>query len=104
MAKRRRAASYLSLLLLLAAVSQAPAQVTVDVSKISCEQFLYYKITDPQHIAIWLSGYYQARAASTVVDTQALNNSAEKLKEHCRLNLKQPVLQAAETLFGAGKN
>jgi acid stress chaperone HdeB len=103
MAKRRRAASHLSPLLLLAAVSQAQAQVTIDVAKISCEQFIYYKITDPQHIAIWLSGYYQARAASTLVDTQALNASAEKLKDHCRINLQQPVMQAAETLFGAGK-
>ena len=77
--------------------------MTVDVSKISCDQFLYYKITDPQHIVIWLSGYYQAKAASTVVDTQALNENGEKLKDYCRLNPKQTVLEAAETLFGAGK-
>ncbi len=88
---------------LLVAVVPAPAQVSVDVAKISCDQFLFYKVTDPQKIVIWLSGYYQAKAESTIVDTQALNDNGEKLKDYCRLNPKLPVLQAAETLFGAGK-
>ena len=52
--------------------SGAQAQVTVDVSKITCDQFTLYKITDPQNIAIWLSGYYHGQRNSTLIDTQQL--------------------------------
>ena len=33
-------------------VSAAQAQVTVEVSKITCEEFASYKIIDPEKIAI----------------------------------------------------
>src|SRR5262249_54423380 len=49
------------LLLILLALSfsdHARAQVMVDVSKITCDQFATYKITNPEYIAIWLGGYY----------------------------------------------
>jgi acid stress chaperone HdeB len=36
----------------------ARAQVMVDVSKITCDQFATYKIANPEYIAIWLNGYY----------------------------------------------
>jgi acid stress chaperone HdeB len=54
----------------------AQAQVMLDISKVTCDQFAGYKITDPQNIAVWLSGYYNGKRGNTVIDTQAL---AEKL-------------------------
>ena len=36
-------------------VSAAQAQIIIEVSKITCEEFASYKITDPEKIAIWLS-------------------------------------------------
>ena len=36
----------------------ARAQVVIDVSKITCDQFATYKIENPKYIVIWLSGYY----------------------------------------------
>ena len=49
------------LLILLALLfsEHARAQVMVDVSKITCDQFVTYKIVNPEYLAIWLSGYYQ---------------------------------------------
>jgi hypothetical protein len=44
--------------------SGAGAQVTIDVAKITCDQFTLYKVTDPQNIAMWLSGYYHGRATT----------------------------------------
>jgi hypothetical protein len=54
----------------------AQAQVTVDMAKITCDQLTLGRITDPQNIALWLSGYYHARQNNTLVDTQALAASA----------------------------
>ena len=45
------------LLIVLLSTASTRAQVTIDVSKITCDQFMLYKLTDPRNIAIWLSGY-----------------------------------------------
>ena len=47
-------------ILVLSTVLSAQAQVTVDVTKINCDQFVHHKISEPSLIAAWLSGYYNA--------------------------------------------
>jgi hypothetical protein len=91
--------------LLLAALggSYARAQVTVDVAKITCDQLTLYKITDPQNIALWLSGYYNAKRNNTVVDTQQLAANTQKIKQYCMLKPDSTVMQAVESVFGAQK-
>ena len=61
-----------ALLLILAAAASQPAhaQVTLDLAKVTCEQWSGYKITNPQNIALWLSGYYNGKRGNTVIDTQ----------------------------------
>jgi acid stress chaperone HdeB len=86
-----------------AAAPAARAQVTLDVSKITCEQFVGYKITNPQNIALWLSGYYNGKRGNTVIDTQALTDNAAKLRSYCILNGQTPVMTAVETLLGGNK-
>jgi acid stress chaperone HdeB len=69
------------LLALMFAVAAAPAtraQVTLDVSKITCEQYTSHKITNPQNIAIWLSGYYHGKRDDTTLETQTLISECEK--------------------------
>ena len=87
-----------ALISVLVSVPAARAQVTLDVSKITCDQFVGYKITNPQNIAIWLSGYRD----TTIVDTQALAANARKLQDYCLRNPKALVMQAVDTLFGTG--
>lgn len=48
--------------------SAANAQMTVDVSKITCKQLITYEITDARSISIWLSGYFNAQENNTVLD------------------------------------
>jgi acid stress chaperone HdeB len=86
---------------ILEATSGAQAQVTLDVAKVTCDQFTGYKITNPQNIAIWLSGYYNGKRGNTVLDTQGLNANARKLQEYCIRNPQIPVMNAVETLLGA---
>lgn len=79
------------------------AQVTLDVSKITCDQFVGYKITNPHNIALWLSGYYNAKRGNTVLDTQGLSENARKLEDYCLVHKKVPVMQAVEAVFGETK-
>lgn len=92
-----------AMLLALSAWSGASAQVTVDVSKITCDQFTLYKITDPQNIAIWLSGYYHGQHNSTIMDTQQLSANLRKIMTYCNLHTQETVMQAVETVFGQPK-
>jgi hypothetical protein len=83
----------------LAAASGAHAQVTVDMAKITCNQLTLGKITDPQNIALWLSGYYNAKRNNTLVDTQALAANAQKIKQYCLRKPDVTVMQAVEAVL-----
>ena len=89
----------LGLILALETVPLAQAQVTLDISKVTCDQFHAYKITNPQNIAIWVNGYYHGKRGDVTLDTQRLVESARKLRDYCRRNRETLVLEAVETLF-----
>jgi hypothetical protein len=89
----------LGLILALAKVPPAQAQVTLDVSKITCEQYNAYKVTNPQNIAIWVNGYYHGKRGDVTLETQRLVENARKLRDYCRRNRETLVLEAVETLF-----
>jgi hypothetical protein len=89
----------LGLTLTLESIPAARAQVTLEVSKITCEQYNAYKITNPQNIAIWVNGYYHGKRGDVTLDTQGLVENARKLRDYCRRNPQTLVMQAVETLF-----
>jgi acid stress chaperone HdeB len=87
----------------LALAETARAQVTIDVAKITCDQYLLFKVADPRDISLWLSGYYHGKRGITAVDQQALRNNEDKVKDYCRGHLDMPVMQAVETLLSQGQ-
>ena len=90
-------------MMLVAAPLPARAQVTLDVAKITCDQYLGYKITNPQNIAIWLSGYYSGTRGNTMLDTQGLQADIKKLQDYCIVNPTVPVMQAVTKLMAPAK-
>ena len=92
----------LGLISVAALASAAQAQVIMDVSKITCDQYVHSKIATPNYIAAWLSGYYNAKRNITLIDTQALQDHVSKLQNYCyqEKNFKVPVMKAVEELFG----
>jgi acid stress chaperone HdeB len=87
------------LVLAFVAVPPAQAQVTIDMSRITCEQFLGYKIINPNDIALWLSGYYNAKRGNTIIDSETLAAQKRELQDFCLHNFKVPVMQAIDKLF-----
>jgi len=81
----------------------AHAQVTIDVAKITCDQYLLFKVADPRDISLWLSGYYHGKRGITLVDQQALRSNEDKVKDYCRGHLDMPVMQAVDTLLNQGQ-
>ncbi len=91
--------SALVALVALATLSGARAQVMIDVAKITCDQFTLYKVTDPQNIAMWLSGYYHGQQNDTTVDTLELATYLQKVKDYCNLHPQVTVMRAVESML-----
>jgi len=89
--------------LALMASGPARAQVTIDVAKITCRQFLLDKIAPTKTIAIWLSGYYNGKRSNTVIDPNDTERRADKVEDYCRLNLDITVMDAVQAVFGLAK-
>ena len=91
----------LGLAITLLSTSLAHGQVTIDVSKITCDQFAQGKVGLPRTTAIWLNGYYHGKTGSTTIDTQQSEDMFGKLINFCQTgeNGKVPVMQAIEHLL-----
>jgi len=94
----------LGLAFALGASSGVQAQVEVDVSKITCNEFVSYQIANPESINAWLAGYYQGKRGDTMtVDQQALRKNERKLEGYCLDKPDVPLIQAFHTIWGPGK-
>jgi len=54
-------------------------------------------------LGVWLSGYYDGKRSNTVLDTQAVEKNGSKVMNYCRSHLNMTVMQAVESVLGAGK-
>ena len=81
----------------------AQAQVTLDVSKLTCGKLLSYKFTTAEKIAAWVSGYHNGKRGTTSLDTHGLIDNAKKLRNSCIRNGQTLVMDAVETVLGAAQ-
>jgi hypothetical protein len=82
-------------------VSGAHAQVSIDVSKITCEQMS--KSSNPLAVELWLSGYYAGKRNDPTIDVVAVNQNADKVAEYCKSNPNDALMKAVEASAGASK-
>lgn len=93
----------LSPLLVVATVCGSHAQVIVDVTKITCQQFVAYKIANPEKIAIWMDGYQNGTRGNTRVDTLGLESKLQKVRDYCLVNPDERLFPAIEKAMTADK-
>jgi acid stress chaperone HdeB len=95
--------SFLAGFLLIALlISPAHAQVSIDVSKITCDQ-MRSKMANPVAVALWLNGYYAGKRNDPTIDVISLDRNAEKVSEYCASNPEVTLMKAIETTVGAAK-
>lgn len=99
----RRRLFGLLLMSTVAAATAAQAQVTVDVAKINCKQFLLDTVAPTKSVALWLSGYYNGKRGNTLIDVSALQKNADKVEDYCRMHLDMTVMDAVEGALGVSK-
>ena len=70
-----------STLFLFAQMATMQAQETLDLAKITCEQFAMEQLASPSHdIVLWLSGYYNGKRNNTIIEPLTINKNEEKIK------------------------
>jgi hypothetical protein len=94
-----------TLALIVCSLPSAQAQVTIDATKITCDQFVHSKVGVPRTTAAWLSGFYHGKHDTPIIDKQEFEDKLSKLEQFCQQekNFKLPVIQAIEQVFGVGK-
>ena len=80
------------------ALLPAQAQVTVDVSKITCEQYFFNTITFSQYIVMWLSGYYNGERHNTIIDPDTLKKNEAKVNQYCFEHREMTVMDAVKNV------
>jgi HdeA/HdeB family len=97
------------------------AQVSIDFSKITCDEYVHDKIPTSDFISFsaslplearsmlsrwlianWLSGYYHAKRNNLIIDTENFENNVSKLNNYCydEKNFKVPIMEAVERVLG----
>ena len=99
------------------------AQVSIDVSKITCDEYVHDKIPTSDFISFsavgplplearsmlsrwlianWLSGYYHAKRNNWIIDSESFENNVNKLNNYCydEKNFKVPIMDAIERVLG----
>jgi HdeA/HdeB family len=99
------------------------AQVSIDVSKITCDEYVHDQIPTSDFIsftavgslsmearamlsrwliATWLSGYYHAKRNNWIINAESFEDNVNKLNNYCydEKNFKVPVMEAVERVLG----
>ena len=87
--------------LALVGLQSVQAQVTVDITKITCNEFLAGQLTDSNSLAIWLNGYVNGARGKTLIDPLSVGEN--NLIDYCVSHTNTLVLDAARNVVGADK-
>jgi hypothetical protein len=87
--------------LALVGLQPVQAQVTIDITKLTCYHFLADKLTDSRTLGIWLNGYVNGERGRTLIEPLSAGHT--DLVTYCQSHMDTLVLDAARNVYGAGK-
>jgi hypothetical protein len=92
-----------SALFLFAQMATMQAQETLELAKITCEQFAMEQLASPSHdVVLWLSGYYNGKRNNTIIEPLTINKNEEKINSYC-YNRETTVMDAVKNVLGFDK-
>ena len=92
-----------SILFVFAFIPAPQAQVTVDVSKITCDQLLMEKPVPAKYVVLWLSGYYNGKHNNTIIEPEAMDQNEQKVDFYCNFHREVTVMDAVKNVLGLDK-
>lgn len=72
------------------------AQVTIEMSEITCKDFAGYDGATKDFIGNWMRGYFMATKDLTVVDSRYTKRNTEKILRYCKKLPKSSLMDAVQ--------
>ncbi len=85
-----------SAIVLMALASGTKAQVVLDMTMLTCRQYLEADKERQDIIAAWMSGYYSAARNNPVFNASLFNNNRSKVTAHCKRNRSETLMSAIQ--------
>jgi acid stress chaperone HdeB len=92
-----------SALFVLVQIPALQAQVTLDLSKITCEQFISENPLPGKYVALWLNGYYSGERHNTIIEAGAIDENERKVDFYWSQHGEMTVMDAAKNVLGSEK-
>ena len=74
------------------ATAVAHAQVTIDMSRVTCAQYLAMPPAQSADFSAWMSGWFNQKNGYVFVDLNAYARNVANVKSWCALNSAQTVM------------
>jgi acid stress chaperone HdeB len=82
-------------------LSQAPAHaVVLDLSTLSCKQFIEGGEDEIKMVLTWMDGWYKGDEDEAIIDTEVFVANAKKFGAFCAANPNISIVNAAEKILG----
>lgn len=88
---------------LVASLAPASAQVSIDMSRITCTQYLAMAPEETAIVSSWLSGWFNHRIGSVSVDMNAFARNIANVKTWCLSNGNATVMSGLEASIQRAK-
>ena len=87
------------------AAPNAQAQISVDLAKVTCKQYLFDNLisANAPMVAVWLSGYFNGKRNNTVIDIGTFKKNKDVVEDYCRMNQDVTLIDAATKALGLDK-
>jgi len=72
--------------------SAANAQVTIDMSRVTCGEYLAMSTAQSATFSAWMSGWFNQKSGYVFVDLNAYARNVANVKAWCALNPTQTVM------------
>jgi acid stress chaperone HdeB len=85
----------------------AQAQITYDMSKTTCAEYLAMDADSSREFAAWMSGWFNQRSGSTSINLEGFRSNVASVRSWCASNAKASIMEslrisAANAKPGAG--
>ena len=82
-------------------LASAPADaVVLDLSTVTCQQFIEGNKDEISMVLTWLDGWYKGDEDDAIIDTDVFVTNAKKFGTFCAANPNISVVNAAEKILG----
>ena len=93
-----------STLFLFAQMPTMQAQESLDLAKITCEQFQMRKLNTPSRdIVLVLTGYFHGMRNNTIIEPQTIEKHEEQVSSYCDAHLDTTLMDAVKNVLGFDK-